>query len=228
MRLHFLSATSLATTLMFLVPGIALAQTTLHDWSGPYIGLTAGIASGVTHFDITGGTDTTIDVPVLGATGTLTLGVNGQNGAFVYGIAADGTLLTLKGSNSQPGQAIDTALDRLLALRGRLGLATGPLMVYATAGIAAGHETFTTDISVITPTLNQTPAIADGYVYGPTYGLGVEVALNEKVSLVAEGVVTNLGGLTATGDNGKGSNSAYTATATHTDMNLRAGINIRF
>jgi outer membrane immunogenic protein len=227
MRLH-LPSTALATTLLFLVPGVALAQTSPYDWSGPYIGLSAGAASGTTHFDITGGTTSTADVPVMGATGTITLGVDGQNGNFVYGLAADGTFLTLHGSGAQTDQTIDTALDRLLAIRGRLGLANGPLLFFATAGVAAGHETFNTNITISNPSANQRPAIGDGYVFGPTYGLGVEVAVTDKMSLTAEGVVTNLGGLTATGDNGKASDSAYTATAANTNLNLRAGVNFHF
>lgn len=228
MRFPFPPATALATTLLFLVPGAALAQTTPHDWTGPYVGLSVGAAKGNTHFDITGGTTSSVDIPTLGASGTVTLGVNAQSGAFVYGIAADGTILTGNGSNSQTGQSIDTALDRLLAIRGRLGLANGPLLFYATGGIAAGHETFTTNISGIAPANTPVPAVGDGYVFGTTYGVGVEVALNEKVSLTAEGMVTNLRGLTATGDNGKSSGSAYSATGTPSTVNVRGGLNFHF
>ncbi len=229
MRFNLPPATALATTLLFLVPGVALAQSAPTDWSGPYVGFSLGAAKGTTHFDISGGTTSSSDVPVLGATGTITLGADGQNGAFVYGIAADGTLLSVSGNETQTGQTIDTALDRMLALRGRLGLATGPMLFYATAGVAAAHETFSTDISVISPTLDQAPANGDGYVFGPTYGLGVQVALSDKVSLKAEGLVTNLGTLTATGDNGKSSGtSTYTAAGTNTNVNLRAGLDFHF
>lgn len=56
----------------------------------------------------------------------------------------------------------------------------------------------------------------------PTAGVWAEYAVNDKVSLTAEGVVTSLSPLTATGDNGKGS---YRATSRTNDFNVRGGVN---
>jgi hypothetical protein len=54
---------------------------------------------------------------------------------------------------------------------------------------------------------------------------GVEYALNDRISLTTEGIVTNLGPVTATGDNGKGS---YTATARTMNLTIRSGVNLHF
>ena len=227
MRAHLKSATSLATVLLFLVPGVATAQEAVHDWTGPYLGFTFGGAKGTTHFDLSGHVTNSSDIPVLGASGTVTLGVNAQSGNFVYGIAGDGSLLTVKGNGDAAGGTIDTALDQMFALRGRLGLTTGNVLFFATAGLAVGHESFDSRIINSTPT-NPRDALGNGYVYGPTYGAGVEVALSDKVSLTAEGLVTNLSSLTASGDTGKSSGGSYTATATHSDVTLRGGLNFHF
>jgi len=231
MHSPLLPATALATTLLFLVPGAAAAQTP-HDWSGFYLGLTTGAARSDTRFDFdyTDSNDSPAELtlPMLGASGGLVLGVNFQQDQFVYGLQADGSLMRLNGSysSSSPDVDIDAQLDALLNLRGRIGLATGPLLLFATAGLAAGHETFNTTIlgssgnpgDVVT-------AHADGIVIGPTVGMGMEYAVNDKVSLTAEGTVANLGGLTAPGDNGKGS---YTARSTAPVVGARAGINFHF
>jgi hypothetical protein len=213
---------------LFLVPGAVAAQEAVHDWTGPYLGFALGAAKGNTHFDISGNLpSSSTDIPVLGASGTVTLGVNAQSGSFVYGIAGDGSLLTARGSGTASGGTIDTALDQLFALRGRLGLTTGNMLFFATAGIAVGHESFDSKIVYSTPVHPPRDALGNGYVYGPTYGVGVEVALSDKVSLTAEGLVTNLSSLTASGDTGK-SGGSYTATATHSDVTLRGGLNFHF
>ncbi len=227
MRRHLLAATALTSSILFLVPG-ALAQSVPFDWNGAYAGLLLGSAKGNTHFDFTGSVSNSDDVPVLGPSGTVTFGVNKQLGNFVFGLAADGSLLNLKGNGSTGGGSIETSLDRLFAVRGRLGFTSGSLLYFATAGIAAGHESFDTDVFGIgADPLTQRPALGDGYVYGPTYGLGVEIALTKKISLTGEGLVTNLSSLTASGDNGK-SNGGYTAVASTSNVMLRGGVNFHF
>jgi outer membrane immunogenic protein len=223
MRRQLLAATALTTTILFLVPG-AMAQPAPYNWSGFYAGFSLGAAKGNTSFELsTSSPPATGDVPVLGGSGTITLGYNAQSNSFVYGIAADGSLLSVIGTGSAAGGTASSALDRLFTLRGRLGIANGSMLYFATAGVAAGHETFTTVVG----SLGLTPAMGDGYVFGPTYGVGVEVALNDKVSLTAEGLVTNLGPLTASGDTGKGG-GAYDATATTTSVSVRGGVNFHF
>jgi opacity protein-like surface antigen len=116
-------------------------------------------------------------------------------------------------------------LEALLSLRGRLGLTNGPLLYYATAGIAAGKASFTTDVIDSGDIQPNQPASATGIVYGLVAGAGVEVALNDSVSLNVEGLVTDLGPLTASGDNGKGT---YEVRSRNRVLNLRTGVNVHF
>jgi len=109
MRISLLSATSLATTLLFLVPGAVLAQTAPHDFSGPYLGASLGALTGTgtidLDFDNPGsqfGSPSRVEVPILGASGTVSGGYNFQLNSFVYGLEADGTLLYATGTASAP------------------------------------------------------------------------------------------------------------------------------
>jgi outer membrane immunogenic protein len=233
MRNQLLAATALSTSVLFLVPGVTLAQTGVVDWSGFYIGGSAGISGGATllSFDYDSAFDSpsSLAVPILGLTGTVTAGFNVQQGDFVYGIAADGTFQALRGElqspDDDPFYEAEGQLDSLLALRGRLGLASGPLLYYATAGVAAGHARFSANVVDGSPTGASAPSGAEGIVFGPTVGAGIEYALNDTISLTTEGIVTDVGPLTATGDNGKG---GYDVTARTRTLNLRSGINVHF
>lgn len=229
LRRTLLSATSLATTLLFLVPGIAAAQSTTQDWSGPFIGATVGGALGRGSIDLayssSSDSPSTIGVPVLGPSGSIVGGYNFQRGNFVYGLAADGSLLYVTGQASGSNYSANERLYGLLSLRGRLGLATGPLLLYATGGIAGGYSRFDTTIYDSGHTHSPTAAMGAGFVFGPTMGVGGEYAINDQVSLTAEGTVTQLGPLTATGDNGKGS---YNANSRTTTVGVRGGVNFHF
>jgi outer membrane immunogenic protein len=228
LRRSLLSATSLATTLLFLVPGVADAQSTTQDWSGPYIGASLGALLGTDTLNFTytsaGGAPAKLDVPVLGPSGTIALGYNVQSGTFVYGIEADGSFIAGSGTLSpNASSTVTSKLDSLLSLRGRLGLTNGNLLTYATAGIAAGHGGFDAHLNYGGGSI--TDATAAGLIFGPIAGVGTELALNDKVSLTAEGTVASLGSLTATGDNGKGS---YTANSRQTAIQLKSGVNFHF
>lgn len=230
MRRTLLSATSLATTLLFLVPGIALAQSAPHDWTGPYLGVGVGglLGSGEIDFDYSDSTDSPsrVTVPMLGPSGSVVSGYNFQRDNFVYGIEANGSLLYATGHATGANYSADERLYGLLSLRGRLGLATGPLLLYATGGVAGGYANFDANVSdgdVHNST--QARARGAGVVFGPTAGIGAEYALNDNISLTTEGTVTQLGTLTATGDNGKGS---YTATSRTTSVGIRGGVNFHF
>jgi len=229
MRRYLLSATSLATTLLFLVPGAAFAQSTVHDWSGFYLGLGVGGILGTDTLAFTytdaGGAPPSVDVPVLGPSGTITAGYNVQSDKFVYGIEADGSFSTASGTVApNSSSSVTSRLNALLSLRGRLGFANGNLLTYATAGITGGYGSFASHLNYGT-TDPIVDANAAGVVIGPVAGIGMEYALNDNVSLTAEGTVASLGSLTATGDNGKGS---YTAKNHTTAFGLKSGVNFHF
>ena len=226
MRNRLLAATALTTTVIALVPGTSLAQVGVVDWSGPYVGagVTGSYANTTFNFVYTTQDDSpsSVLVPELGIGGTVTGGFNLQNGNVVYGLEADGTLTTLSGNASGPGFEINDRLHALLSLRGRLGVTAGNVLFYGTLGIAAGVATYETDLD---EGGGAVAASTTGLGFGPTAGLGVEVALNDTISLKAEGVVTGLGGPTASGDNGKG---PYWVARDSAQIDLRTGINVHF
>jgi outer membrane immunogenic protein len=232
MRNRLLAATALTTTIIALVPGTSLAQVGVVDWSGPYLGVSASAAYSNTtfNFDYTNQDDSpsSVLVPELGLGGTVTGGFNLQSGNVVYGLEADGTVTTLSGRVTGTGPGANDSIDindrlnAVLSLRGRLGVTTGQVLFYGTVGLAVGLAGYETDIRQDT---DAVPATATGLAFGPTAGLGVEVALNDAISLKAEGVVTHLGGPTATGDNGKG---PYSVARDAAQVDLRTGINVHF
>ena len=144
MRQRLLSATSLATTLLFLVPGAALAQGPVHNWSGPYLGASIGAVGGHSYLDFDyasgSGDPTSVIVPVLGPSLTVTGGYNFQNGAFVYGIEADGTLMSVSGE-SKSGTLYDVTsrLDSLLTLAWSAGRRHRPADVLRDSGCRSGR-----------------------------------------------------------------------------------------
>jgi hypothetical protein len=229
MRRYLLAATALTSALLFLVPGAIAQAPAPSDWSGFYLGFGLGGSAGqaTTSFDYTDAVSSpdSVRVPMLGADGTITGGFNVQNGNFVYGIAADGSLLTVHGKATGPGYDVQAQLDSLFALRGRLGITAGQMLFFATAGVAGGHVDFSSDVVDTAGTPPFTTAVGDGFAVGTTYGAGVEVTLNDKISLTTEGIVTNLGPVTGIGDNGKGS---YTASTSTTNLTVRSGLNFHF
>ena len=110
------------------------------SWEGFYMGLHAG----ANWQQAT--TGTTYDAPLTTSTnatgfiGGAQLGYNWQHGNFVYGVEADGSWLTGKGSTqlTSKGKGISNRIKWLATFRGRAGLALGDTMVYATGGLAVG------------------------------------------------------------------------------------------
>jgi outer membrane immunogenic protein len=116
-------------------------------------------------------------------------GYNWQSGSVVYGLEADisGTGLkdtmttTLQSGYVPPPTAITTSsVDWYGTVRGRLGWATGPLMVYGTGGLAYGrtavNSTLNNNLFLIT--LNsQSSSVKAGWVAG----FGIEYLLRPNL-----------------------------------------------
>lgn len=231
MRIALLSATALTTSIAFMVPGAALAQATT-DWTGFYA--SAGIGAGYSDGTVDILNYTTDGAPADEAYGSteagpmfgVGVGYNQQIGSFVLGIEADASLTDFKGSESSssfddpPNYFVQTRLDTLLTLRGRLGFATGNMLIYGTAGLAGGDASFTSSIDFA-------DAAATGFTTGYVAGAGVEVALNEKMSIKTEGLVYKLSPLSAVSDEGKNDNT-YNAENRPGGVVVRSGVNFKF
>ena len=179
LRRSLLSATSLATTLLFLVPGIADAQSTTRDWSGPFVGATVGGTFGGGSIDLSysdsSNSPPTIGVPMLGPSGSIVGGYNFQRGNFVYGLAADGSVLVATGQASGSNYSANERLYGLLSLRGRLGWDGGAFLPYLTAGIAFAN-------AHVESSGGFNVAESNTHV-GWTVGAGVEFAATENFSI---------------------------------------------
>lgn len=181
----------------------------------------------------------------------LDAGFNRQLGSFVFGIEGDTRLFVGAGNSStQSSQGADVSvdynLDDLTTLRARVGIAADRLLLFTTAGLAIGHSTLSTNLDY-TSTFNdngKSAALAgtsSGVQLGYAAGLGAEYAVNDNISLKAEGLYYNLGAATATATNngstytndaGMTTNPAgaspYSASVKTDGVVLSTGINFRF
>jgi outer membrane immunogenic protein len=224
MKRSLLAATALSTSVMFLVPGAGLAQSTF-DWTGFYAGVGIGGATTKSTLQYDSLSLPTDPIPFVGGGSTVgaNLGHNWQAGTLVYGLEADGNLLAFTGSLSGPDYSAEERITALLSLRGRLGYAADRFLVFGTAGIGAGQASFNTDVG------KGTAVGANGIVLGPVVGAGIEYALNDNLTVKAQGKLYNLSPLTAVGDGGKGeSPDPYTATYTPRPLVFEAGFNVHF
>jgi outer membrane immunogenic protein len=224
MRTQLLAATALTTTVGFLVPGFALAQSTF-DWSGFYVGLSGGVINNqsLVNFDY-GGTlslPASVKVPGIGELGSTTVGYDWQNGQFVYGLAGDMGVVKLHGHTTGPVYTIDDSLNTLLSLRARFGVAFDRMLIFATAGVAGGNADFNADVG-------KGSASGKGFVTGTIVGVGTEYAVNDNVAITAAAKYYNLSTLTGTGDAGKGVADPYTATYKPAGLIFETGLNVRF
>lgn len=229
MRVTLLAATALSTTIWFVVPHVAVAQSTF-DWSGAYVGATLGVVS--TTSEITTSGDEVLGFSTQGTLAGLMVGYNQQlNELFVIGIEADGSLTTVDGSSTDafpPFADADERLDSLLTLRGRFGVTNGPVLAYGTLGLAGGNASY----SALIQDLGKAgaPAEASGFVTGVVGGAGVEVALKDNVSIKTEGLMYSLSPLEASGDADISdvAKGEYTSKYTPSGLVVRTGINVHF
>ncbi|HEX5999167.1 MAG TPA: outer membrane protein [Hyphomicrobiaceae bacterium] len=166
--------------------------------------------------------------------GGLQIGANYQTGSVVLGIEADvswtdvsgfGSFLPYPNNPGSPAWDINTKLDLFGTLRGRVGYASGPLLLYATGGLAWG-----TTQSDITPNYGVAPtnnASYDTTHVGYAVGGGVEWMLARNWTLKAEYLFADLGKEDYAYDDGAG----YDTDHYHADLqlhSLRMGLNYKF
>ncbi|HEU0083356.1 MAG TPA: outer membrane beta-barrel protein, partial [Bradyrhizobium sp.] len=160
----------------------------VYDWTGFYIGVNAGVGIGrdYTRLAIPGGAS--FEASYLNPQGGFGGGQVGYNwqvpnsffGGLVFGVEADiqGTgmrdsFTCLLGCLPALNANFNQRLDWFGTVRGRVGIATGPVLTYVTAGWAYGSVKTT-----LTETVGTTAAFSSNQNRGGwTWGSGVEASL---------------------------------------------------
>lgn len=168
------------------------------DWSGFYVGASAGYASGTVDYTVQG-YDNGVSLGNLmyqegsfdsdGWLGGLQAGYNIQTGNLVFGLEGDVNWTNVSGSTTRNDSTITSTLDTLSSIRGRVGVAFDNLLLFGTAGWAYGTGTIdVTNIDGDDDTLNSEDFTANGW----TAGAGAALALDNNWSLTAEYRYTSL------------------------------------
>lgn len=173
------------------------------DWTGPYVGIFGGWATGIGDQDITLDSLGFLDddgaaIDISGGMLGVTAGVNFQADSVVYGIEGDIAWANISGFTNPDGDpendGYETSVDWLGTLRGRLGFAADSFLIYGTAGIAAGHVNVINgdvDLGVFDPSTGT--AEGDVTSFGYVVGVGAELAVAENISVKAEYNFIDLG-----------------------------------
>jgi outer membrane immunogenic protein len=231
-RPQLLAATALSSTIGFLVPGVALAAPPALDWSGFYAGMGLGLSKSDAEVDFSNiqspvffTAPQSVKLPVVAPNGGVRLGYNWQAGQFVYGLEADGEVLSLDATATGTSYTITNSLNALLSLRARFGMTYDRVMVFGSVGAAAGASNFVSDVG------NgnfRSPATGHGIVTGYVVGLGAEYALTDTVRLTASAQYYALGSLHGTGVSDNGYSTPYAANVAPRGAIFETGINVHF
>jgi outer membrane immunogenic protein len=207
----------------------APAMVTVYDWTGFYVGVNAGVGIGRdrTIHDLAGApSPNSLYLSPQGGLGGGQIGYNWQTGSvlgpLVYGVEADiqGAGLSDNRTNVPP-IAYTSSSDWFGTVRGRIGLATGPVLSYVTGGYAYGNvKNSITETGVGAVGAFSTNRTQGGWVIGS----GVEAALGGNWTGKIEYLYLNLGNNT----------DAFTALATPQTVTtevreniFRVGLNYR-
>ena len=190
-----------------------------YDWTGMYVGLTAGYGWGDTKptFVVD-----TADVNYKGFVGGVESGYNWQSENLVLGIESSASLSDIHGNelgSARPcilvGSACSADVDWFTTSRLRVGYAMDQLLPFVAGGLAVGGVKGTFD----------TVACAchvDDVTFGWTVGGGLEWAMDDRWSLKAEYLYVNLGKPSIKGISGSVGTDKY-------DFNVaRLAVNYRF
>lgn len=192
------------------------------DWSGFYAGIYAGYGAGrATSTGEVSGFVTPVDVK--GALLGGTVGANVQSGNLVFGAEGELAWSGVTGSATCVGNPTfdcNGTLNWLGSGKLRGGVAFDNVLLFGTAGIAAGG---------ITATVDPIPAGATGTysstVWGWTVGGGAELAVSEQISVKAEYGYYDFASTRAPVDTL--ANSGATDIKSHTHV-AKLGVNYRF
>ncbi len=154
-----------------------------HDWSGLYVGAHLGkswgetgnswrnIFAGAPNWGPDG------DIAHSSASGGLLAGYLWQRNAIVYGIEGDFSWMSLEGDDSQfAGYVNALEINYVGTVRGRMGLAHGSSLIYATGGIAFSSidkKDLTNDLSASNDLVGWT--VGGGYEHAFGRGLRARI-----------------------------------------------------
>lgn len=152
-----------------VVPAPVAPMPVMYDWNGGYVGL--GLTYGRSSFS-----QPTFPEYFPGGTGVGISGLAGynwQSGNMVYGVEGHLGTARLNGSDIVAGDEIQTDIDGLASIRGRIGVAQDRTLFFATLGAAAGRMTHTAvGIDSQSQTLN-----------GGVIGVGIEHAVSQGLHI---------------------------------------------
>ncbi len=181
------------------------------------------------------------------ATAGLQAGYNYQSGNWVFGGEVDFEYLGVRGANSSstifpstlPGGAAgppatffntstSVAADWLFTARPRVGWAVQDWLLYATGGLAIGRESFSQNIAVLAPFVENSNFTTARV--GWTVGAGVEYAIARNRSIRGEYLHVDLGTANTTGTLTPASPilTQQTGSVRVTTEIARAGLNYHF
>jgi outer membrane immunogenic protein len=193
----------------------------VYNWTGFYIGVNAGVGIGRDRTTHNLNNDSLYIAPQ-GGFGGGQIGYNWQTdsilGPLVYGVEADiqGSGLSGGGATVAPGIVYSQKNDWFGTVRGRVGIATGPVLSYFTGGYAYGNVKSTiTEAGVTAFSNNRTQG-------GWTVGSGVEAALGGNWTGKIEYLYLNLGNKT----DSFGPGTQFTNTEIRENL-FRVGLNYR-
>ena len=190
-----------------------------YNWSGFYLGLNAGGAFAANTTTASGGgmsAATSDTIP--GFIGGAQIGANYQIGPVVWGFEADYDASTQNRSLPSGMLSGGNQLPWLATLRGRLGVAFGPYLIYGTAG-GAGVEIRSPNLTL--PTGSTSTTVTHG---AWTAGVGLEYGITDHLSARVEYLYLDTGNI-MTGVIGP---PATTITSQLKDNLVRAALNYRF
>jgi outer membrane immunogenic protein len=177
------------------------------SWTGLYLGAHGGYAWGewngnMIYTPATGGDGFDAGSKTIDSEGALAggqIGFNVQSGSFVWGIEGDFSwsgvegeklLLPYPANSGSPAWDFESTVDWLATVRGRLGFANGPILLYATGGVAFADVSARLDlVGIGYGGYGEKSETRTGYAVGG----GLEWALSRNWGLKAEYLYVNLG-----------------------------------
>ncbi len=215
----------------------------LYDWSGPYVGLNIGgsVGRSRTHTNDPGSLieNETTYLSAIGAIGGGQIGYNWQIPSFynlVVGVEADIQASGQRGSACLANCLLDGTISLNLqqkidwfgTARARVGLTSGPVLSYVTAGLAYGHVSTSGSFVGFAPP--PIPFALDKTRGGFAVGGGVEASLGGNWTAKIEYLYIDLGQSNALVETGPAAvifGSPVTVSAQARDHVFRGGLNYR-